>query len=161
MADNITASLGVFQGAVEMAIGPSSDRVLDDVEWKSVHDLYGSLSDADKLADFNAALKELQSGGAPAAIAAHEGSGGQPGTGAAPPPHQGGSVQAMVAQLAERLKVSGADPQGWLMLVRSYATLGEKGKAATAVTDARQALAAHPEELNQFNQALASVNLDK
>jgi cytochrome c-type biogenesis protein CcmH len=118
-------------------------------------------NDADKLAKFNGALKELQSGGASAAFAAHEGSASQQGTVAAPPPHQGGSVQDMVGRLAERLKSSDSDPQGWLMLVRSYATLGEKDKAATAVKDARQALAASPDDLDQFNKALASLNLEK
>jgi len=118
-------------------------------------------NDAGRLGKFNAALKDLQAGGAVGAVAAHEGNAGQPGTVAAPPPHQGGNVQDMVARLAERLKTSGSDPQAWLMLVRSYATLGQKDKALAAVSDARKALAGDPDGLDQFNKALASVNLDQ
>jgi Cytochrome c biogenesis factor len=47
----------------------------------------------------------------------------------------------MVARLAERVKKSPSDPEGWIMLTRSYLSLGEKEKAATAIKDARAALA--------------------
>ena len=65
----------------------------------------------------------------------------------------------MVDRLAERLKKSGSDPEGWLMLVRSYATLGEKDKATAAIADARQALANDPKLLDEFNQALVSFKI--
>ena len=118
-------------------------------------------NDAGKLAKFNAGLKALQEGATTSAAATAEGSALRAGTSASSPPHESGTVQDMVARLAERLKASGSDPQGWLMLVRSYATLGEKDKAATAVDDARQALAGSPKDLDQFNQALAELNLKK
>jgi len=60
----------------------------------------------------------------------------------------------MVERLAERLKKSGSDPEGWLMLTRSYLTLGEKDKATAAIRDARRALADDPNKLAQFNDAL-------
>ncbi|MFZ0426307.1 MAG: c-type cytochrome biogenesis protein CcmI [Xanthobacteraceae bacterium] len=68
-------------------------------------------------------------------------------------------MQSMVDRLAERLKKSGSDPEGWLMLVRSYATLGQKDKATAAIADARQALANDPKLLDEFNQALVSFKI--
>jgi cytochrome c-type biogenesis protein CcmH len=106
--------------------------------------------DAAKLQQFNAALEDMNA------------------TGAAPPQaqqtasaesHEGANVEDMVRRLAERLKASGSDPAGWLMLVRSYATLGEKDKAKEAIADGRQALAGDADKLNQFNTALRSFNL--
>ena len=32
----------------------------------------------------------------------------------------------MVARLAERMKKSSSDPEGWIMLTRSYLSLGER-----------------------------------
>ena len=43
-------------------------------------------------------------------------------------PPAGASIQDMVERLAERLKASGSDPEGWLMLVRSYETLAKRTK---------------------------------
>ena len=71
----------------------------------------------------------------------------------------GATMQDMVERLAERLKLSGSDPEGWLMLVRSYVTLGEKDKATAAISDARRALAGEPDKLEQFNTALKNVNI--
>jgi cytochrome c-type biogenesis protein CcmH len=116
-------------------------------------------SDPGKLEQLTAALKELDADHAAG-----------PGPGAdktaplaaagAPPAHQdNATMQSMVDRLAERLKASGSDVQGWLMLVRSYATLGEKDKAAAAVGDARHALANDPAKLGQFNKALESFNI--
>ena len=116
-------------------------------------------SDSGKLERFNAALKTLDADNG--AVAAPV-----PGSGAAqtaapsgPPDHQSATIQDMVERLAERLKMSGSDPEGWLMLVRSYVTLGEKDKATAAVSDARQALASDPAKLEQFNTALKRVNI--
>ena len=44
---------------------------------------------------------------------------------------------AMVAQLASRLESNPNDLNGWLMLIRAYAVLGDKDKAAAALTKAR------------------------
>ena len=113
-------------------------------------------SDPSKLEQFNAA---------------REGGGGTgPGTApanatpvpkaSAPPDHQqAATMQSMVDRLAERLKTSGSDPAGWLMLVRSYATLGEKDKATAAISDARRALTDDHDKLEQFNKALANFNI--
>jgi cytochrome c-type biogenesis protein CcmH len=51
---------------------------------------------------------------------------------------QEAAVQNMVAGLAIRLQSDPSDLQGWLMLGRSYAVLGENAKAADAYEHARQ-----------------------
>ena len=69
-------------------------------------------------------------------------------------------VADMVARLAARLKQTGSDPEGWLMLTRSYVTLGQKDKAAGAIRDARQALAGDPDKLVQFDDSIRRFNLE-
>ncbi len=66
----------------------------------------------------------------------------------------------MVERLAERLK-SASDPQGWLMLTRSYLILGEKEKASAAIKDGRRTLADDPGKLAQFNDALKQFNINE
>ena len=114
-------------------------------------------SDPDKLSKLDAALKTLDT--VEAASATPEPSTAGTATSNAPAIHQGGTIQDMVERLAQRLKESGSDPEGWLMLVRSYASLGERDKATAAVADARRALAANPAGLEQFNAALAKINI--
>ena len=46
------------------------------------------------------------------------------------------------------------------MLIRSYLTLGDKDKAATAIKDARAALAGDPAKLQLFNEALQRFKID-
>ena len=46
------------------------------------------------------------------------------------------------------------------MLIRSYLTLGDKDKAATAIKDARAALAGDPAKLQFFNEALQRFKID-
>ena len=80
---------------------------------------------------------------------------------AAPPQHQDEQIRGMVDRLAARLQKSGNDPEGWIMLTRSYLTLGEKQKAEAAVASARAALAGDPIKLAQFNQALEHFKIDE
>ena len=112
--------------------------------------------DADKSAKLEAGLKAVDTAVAAAPVAAPAAAGAPAAD--APAPHQGSSVDAMVERLAQRLKSSGSDPEGWLMLVRSYVTLGQTDKAKAAVDDARRALAGSAVELEQFNQALAKID---
>ncbi len=112
-------------------------------------------NDPGKLEQFNAATNktpDAESAAAPASSAAPTAPAG------APADHQSATIQDMVERLAQRLKASGSDPAGWLMLVRSYATLGEKDKATSAISDARRALTNDPDKLDQFNKALAQFN---
>ena len=113
--------------------------------------------DPDKLQRLNTALKELEGGGATAAANA---SVPPPNPPAAASKHDGETIPSMVDALAERLKKSGSDPEGWVMLTRSYLTLGDKAKAATAIKDARAALAGDPAKLQLFNEALQRFKID-
>ena len=114
--------------------------------------------DAVKLAQFNAAIEGADA--APAAMPNADKA--APPAGTAPVDHQqAATMQSMVDRLAERLKTSGSDPAGWLMLVRSYATLGQKDKVTAAIGGARQALADDPTKLEQFNEALKSFKISE
>jgi cytochrome c-type biogenesis protein CcmH len=112
----------------------------------------------EKLQQLNAALQQLEdNAAAPPAPSPH---GTAPAAAGAAPDHpQGMSMEDMVARLAERLKSSGSNPEGWLMLVRSYETMGEKAKAKAAIGDARHALADDPGKLEAFNSALKHFNI--
>jgi len=69
------------------------------------------------------------------------------------------SIRGMVARLANRLKKDGSDFDGWLQLVRSYVVLGERDKAMSAVTDARQAIAGDAEKRQRFDDFVKSLGL--
>ncbi len=60
---------------------------------------------------------------------------------ALPPSQQDGMVQQMVGQLEGKLKANPANIDGWVMLMRSRVTLGERAKASRALADA---IAANP-----------------
>lgn len=47
-------------------------------------------------------------------------------------------IEGMVSQLAERLKQSPDDVEGWKRLIRSYTVLGKTDEAKTALADARK-----------------------
>jgi cytochrome c-type biogenesis protein CcmH len=116
--------------------------------------------DTGKLQQLETALKDLAAG--KTASAAPAPGPAQTPKAATPPDHQqGAAIQSMVEQLAERLKKSGSDPDGWLMLTRSYLTLNEKDKATAAIRDARRALADDPNKLAQFNAALKQFKIDE
>ena len=72
---------------------------------------------------------------------------GGAGGGGAPNP------QAMVAQLASRLDANPDDLNGWLMLIRAYSVLGEKEKAAAALTKARTVFANQTQAQDALAQA--------
>ena len=74
--------------------------------------------------------------------------------------HQGETIDAMVEGLAAKLKKSPDNPEGWLMLTRSYLTLKQDDKAKAAVKDARKALAADPEKLQMFEAALKQFKIE-
>jgi cytochrome c-type biogenesis protein CcmH len=68
---------------------------------------------------------------------------------AIPPGEQRDMAEAMVARLETRLKGQPANPDGWIMLMRSRMTLGQPEKAAAALRDA---LAANPGEAVMLRQ---------
>jgi cytochrome c-type biogenesis protein CcmH len=75
-------------------------------------------------------------------------------------PDRNEMVRGMVDRLATRLKQDGNDVEGWLRLMRAYMVMGERGKAASALTNARQAVAADAERLRQLNEGAKNLGLD-
>jgi cytochrome c-type biogenesis protein CcmH len=73
---------------------------------------------------------------------------------------RGAMVRGMVERLANRLKQNGDDVDGWLRLVRAYLVMGERDKAKSALTDAREAVANDAERLRQLNEGLKNLGLD-
>ena len=59
-------------------------------------------------------------------------------------------IRGMVERLAARLKENGADLDGWLKLIRSYAVFKETDKAQEAVASARTQFASDPQALEQI-----------
>jgi len=73
---------------------------------------------------------------------------------------RGAMIRGMVDRLATRLKQNGDDVEGWLRLVRAYMVMGERDKAVSALTDARQQFANNAERLKQLNDGLKNLGLD-
>lgn len=64
-------------------------------------------------------------------------------------------IQAMVEKLRSRLDETPDDGEGWLMLGRTYTTLGDNRKAVAALSRAYQLRAGDPAVLVAYAQALA------
>jgi cytochrome c-type biogenesis protein CcmH len=69
-------------------------------------------------------------------------------------------IRGMVDRLASRLKQNGDDVEGWLRLVRAYLVMGDRDKAKSALSDARQAVANDAERLRQLNEGLKNLGID-
>ena len=67
-------------------------------------------------------------------------------------------IEAMVERLAKKMEAAPDDPQGWLMLARSYRVLGRNADAARAYGKAEGAVAADPKLLTDYAEALALVH---
>ena len=72
---------------------------------------------------------------------------------------RGAMIRGMVDRLASRLKQNGDDVEGWLRLVRAYMVMGERDKAASALVEARQAIASDAERLRQLNEGVKNLGL--
>jgi cytochrome c-type biogenesis protein CcmH len=77
----------------------------------------------------------------------------------APPPAKAAmtpeQIDAMVAKLAERMQANPDDLQGWLMLARSYKTLGRYADAAMAYGKAEKAVNEDPDLLASYAETIA------
>jgi cytochrome c-type biogenesis protein CcmH len=69
------------------------------------------------------------------------------------------SIEAMVGNLAERLKANSSDLTGWLMLIRSYMVLGRRDDAEKALKDARGNFTDNTEALGQIDALAKSLGL--
>jgi cytochrome c-type biogenesis protein CcmH len=72
---------------------------------------------------------------------------------------RGAMIRGMVERLATRLKQNGDDVEGWLRLMRAYMVMGERDKAASALVEARQAVANDTERLRQLNEGVKNLGL--
>ncbi|MEH2610032.1 c-type cytochrome biogenesis protein CcmI [Bradyrhizobium sp. AZCC 1693] len=72
---------------------------------------------------------------------------------------RGTMIRGMVDRLATRLKQNGDDVEGWLRLMRAYMVMGERDKAASALAEARQAVANDTERLRQLNEGVKNLGL--
>ncbi|MBR1274714.1 c-type cytochrome biogenesis protein CcmI [Bradyrhizobium sp. AUGA SZCCT0283] len=72
---------------------------------------------------------------------------------------RGAMIRGMVDRLATRLKQNGDDVEGWLRLMRAYMVMGERDKAASALVEARQAVANDAERLRQLNEGVKNLGL--
>lgn len=73
-----------------------------------------------------------------------------------PPGEQRKMAEDMVARLENRLKTDPANVDGWLMLIRSRATLDQADKAARAVKDA---VAANPASAGEIRRQAAALGV--
>lgn len=69
------------------------------------------------------------------------------------------AVRGMVESLATRLESSSGTPEEWQRLVRSYAVLGDRTKAAAALTRARAALAADETAVGRMDALAGDLGL--
>lgn len=72
------------------------------------------------------------------------------------PNEQQAMAEAMVSRLAERLQGDPSDIEGWIMLMRSYRTLGRDGQARDAYASA---LAANPDAREQLQAAAQALGM--
>jgi cytochrome c-type biogenesis protein CcmH len=73
---------------------------------------------------------------------------------------QAPDIAAMVEKLAQRLKASPDDLDGWQRLVRAYAVLGEADRARSALSQARLAMHANASALAALHDEAASLKLE-
>jgi cytochrome c-type biogenesis protein CcmH len=69
-------------------------------------------------------------------------------------------IHNMVERLATRLKQDGGDVDGWLRLIRAYVVLGEREKARSALSSARQAVANDRERVGRLSAGLTELGVD-
>lgn len=67
-------------------------------------------------------------------------------------------INEMVASLAEKLKANPDNMQGWLMLARSYKSMGRYDEAVDAYTKAEKAIGDDPDQLASYAETIAMAN---
>lgn len=73
-----------------------------------------------------------------------------------PPSQQREMAEGMVARLEGKLRANPANPDGWLMLIRSRVTLGQPDRAAQALKDG---IAANPDQAARLRQEAAVLGV--
>ncbi|PKO91491.1 MAG: c-type cytochrome biogenesis protein CcmI [Betaproteobacteria bacterium HGW-Betaproteobacteria-10] len=77
---------------------------------------------------------------------------------AAPQQMTAEQINGMVAKLAARMQANPDDLKGWLMLARSYKTMGRYAEAAEAYGKAEKLVNAEPDLLASYAETLAMAN---
>ena len=77
---------------------------------------------------------------------------------AAAPKMTAEQISGMVAKLAERMQANPDDMQGWLMLARSYKTMGRYEEAAAAYAKAEKVIDDDPELLASYAETFAMAS---
>ena len=77
---------------------------------------------------------------------------------AAPQAMSADKINEMVAALAEKMKANPDDLQGWLMLARSYKTMGRYGEAVEAYSKAEKLIDEDPNLLASYAETIAMAN---
>ena len=72
------------------------------------------------------------------------------------PGQQQAMVDGMVQSLAKKLEANPRDPQGWIMLMRSYATLGRQSEARATLVKAK---AANPQAAADLDAAARTLGI--
>jgi len=67
-------------------------------------------------------------------------------------------INEMVATLAEKLKANPDNMQGWLMLARSYKSMGRYDEAVQAFAKAESTINDDPDQLASYAEAIAMAN---
>ncbi|UCV28321.1 c-type cytochrome biogenesis protein CcmI [Ferribacterium limneticum] len=67
-------------------------------------------------------------------------------------------INEMVASLAAKMKANPDDMQGWLMLARSYKSLGRYDEAVEAFAKAEKAIDKDPDQLAAYAETVAMAN---
>lgn len=112
-------------------------------------------------APFAQAVREriLSLGGKPSQAASGPDSAAGAAVAAMSPEEQQKFMRERTEALAQKLAQNGADANGWQMLVRSWAMLGEADKARSALTDARKALSGDAASLGALDQLAGQLGL--
>ncbi|AXS81200.1 c-type cytochrome biogenesis protein CcmI [Dechloromonas sp. HYN0024] len=67
-------------------------------------------------------------------------------------------INEMVSALAAKLKANPDNPQGWLMLARSYKSMGRYDEAVQAFANAESAINNEPDQLASYAETIAMAN---
>jgi cytochrome c-type biogenesis protein CcmH len=69
-------------------------------------------------------------------------------------------IRGMVQRLSDRLHADSTDIDGWVRLVRAYATLGDRDKAKDAAVDARRAFSDQPDQIKRIDDLVKGLGLE-
>jgi cytochrome c-type biogenesis protein CcmH len=76
-----------------------------------------------------------------------------------PPPERMAAIRSMVEGLAARLEAGGGGVEEWTRLIRSYAALGERDKAAAALASARERLGGDKASLDRIEELAQGLRI--